>query len=412
MELAIFDKYRALLGPDVINPLFELASQLKGLKIVHVNSTKEGGGVAEVLQKMVPLMEALGLDVRWEVIEGNEPFFQCTKMFHNLLQGDESRELTDFLKTSYEKTNEANAARLKGVLAEADVVFIHDPQPLPLITHFPNRKGLWVWRCHIDLSSPSVSAWDYLKNFVCQYDAAIFSLKQYAPELPCPIFIVPPSIDPFSEKNREMSSDDVHLIYQEFGISLDHPVIIQVSRFDRFKDPVGVIEAYRIVRKFYPDVQLVLAGSEATDDPDGRAVLGEVRRAAGGDPAIHILLLPASAHRQINGLQRGANIVLQKSLKEGFGLTVSEALWKSKPVIGGNVGGIRLQIIDEVTGYLVDSPKEAAMRMIELLDKPKVGVSLGLNGRKLVREKFLIIRHLHDYLSLILQCRNKDASKA
>ncbi len=405
-----FDSYRQLLGSAVVDSLFELASPLKGMKVVHVNSTKEGGGVAEILSKMVPLMQALGLDASWETIEGNGEFFRCTKMFHNLLQGDTSDHLDDSLLRAYEQVNGTNAKKLT-MLDSADFVFIHDPQPLALITHFPERKGSWIWRCHIDLSAPCLSTWEYLNQFAHLYDASIFSMKKFARVQAHPIYIVPPSIDPFSEKNCELAEEDVVNVYKQLKIDLDRPVLLQVSRFDRFKDPIGVIQAYREVKQTHPDVQLVLAGSGATDDPEGDAVLKEVKAAAQDDKDIHILLLPATSHLTINALQRGADIILQKSIKEGFGLTVSEGLWKSKPVIGGNVGGICLQIIDGQTGFLVSSPEEAAIRILELLKSPQMGKKLGAEGRKLVMEKFLITRHLKDYLTILLECRNENTSK-
>ncbi len=287
------------------------------------------------------------------------------------------------------------------ILSDADIVFIHDPQPLGLLSHFPNRKGKWIWRCHVDLSSPSEAAWKYLKKHVDLYDASIFSVKEYVQKLPCPVYVVPPSIDPFSEKNIELDQEEIQHVYHHFKIDMSRPVILQVSRFDRFKDPLGVIEAYQIAKKSHPDLQLVLAGSEAIDDPESEVVLKDVQMKAVGDQNIHVLLLPPSSHRIINALQRGADIVLQKSLKEGFGLTVSEALWKSKPVIGGNVGGIPLQIIDRQTGFLVHTPKETAKCITKLLRNQKLAKQFGDAGKKLVKDKFLITRQLMDYLTIM-----------
>lgn len=398
--------YQILLGSEAVAPLFTLSSALQGAKIVHVNSTREGGGVAEILSKMVPLMTELGLDVEWTTIQGDGPFFQCTKMFHNKLQGEETADPTAALLKAYEKTNTENAIRLKTLLESADFVFIHDPQPLALIQHIPNRKGKWIWRCHIDLSNPSQSVWNYLKPYAAQYDAAIFSLEDFVQKLSCQTYIIPPSIDPFSEKNIELESDEIQNVYQKFEIDQKRPSLLQVSRFDRFKDPIGVIRSYRLAKTMHPDLQLILAGSGATDDPEGEAVLKKVQQEAANDPDIHILLLPPTSHRLINALQRGASIVLQKSLKEGFGLTVSEALWKSKPVIGGNCGGIRLQITDGQTGFLVDTPEEAAQRIAMLLKEPQIGRELGSKGKQRVKELFLITRHLKDYLTVLRQAIN------
>jgi len=393
--------YRSLLGSEAIEPLVQLASSLQGVRLVHVNSTLEGGGVAEILKEMVPLTKELGLDVEWVAIQGNEPFFRFTKQLHNLLQGQKIPEPDAASFRIYEQTNAENAVRLEDLLKNADVVFIHDPQPLPLLQNIPDRKGKWIWRCHIDLSSPSESTWDYLKKYIQLYDASIFSMKDFAQTLPHPVYFIPPSIDPLSEKNIELDEEEIHSVYRKFGIETTRPMVLQVSRFDRFKDPVGVIQSVRLARSAFPDLQLVLAGSGASDDPEGEIVFREALKEADNDPNIHLLLLSPDSHRIINALQRGASIVIQKSLKEGFGLTVSEALWKSKPVIGGNCGGIRLQVIDRETGFLVDTPMEAAQRIEFLLRNTQTALEMGLKGRQLVKEKFLITRHLKDYLTVI-----------
>lgn len=396
----ILDPYKSLLGAEVIDQLFQIAELLKGRKIVHMNSTREGGGVAEILSKMVPLMNALGINTRWEVIKGENEFFQCTKMFHNALQGRGMILPTPALLHTYEETNAKNAEELKDILQEADIVFVHDPQPLPLLSHFPKRNGKWIWRCHIDLSTPSRDSWRYLKKFVDQYDATIFSLEDFIQPLSHPIYLIPPSIDPFSEKNIELDPEEIAGVFKQFNIDTARPVITQVSRFDRFKDPIGVIAAYRLAKKFHPTLQMVLAGAGAADDPEGEAAYNEVKIAAKDDPDIHILLLPPSP-RIINALQRGSTIVLQKSVREGFGLTVTEALWKSKPVIGGNTGGIRLQLIDHLTGFLVHTPEGAAHRIRQLLQNPELATELGIKGKRLIKENFLITRHLREYLTLM-----------
>lgn len=393
--------YQRLLGRDSLRSLFELSDSLKRIKIVHVNSTKEGGGVAEILTQMVPLCRQLGMQVEWETIKGSQRFFRCTKMFHNLLQGEKIAEPDSCILKEYEKINRENAKSMKELLETADAVFVHDPQPLALIDHFPKRKGKWVWRCHIDLSSPSEETWGYLKKFVERYDASVFSMREFARTLAKPVYIIPPSIDPFSEKNKDLPLEEIKSVYLLFNIDLKRPILLQVSRFDRFKDPIGVIEAYRLAKKTHPDLQLVLAGGGAADDPEGDAVLREVKKAAAGDPDLFILLLPPTSHRVINALQRGASIVIQKSLKEGFGLTVSEALWKAKPVIGGDCGGIRLQIIDGKTGYLVDSSQKAGQRICELLENSQLAERFGSAGRDIVKDRFLITRNIKDDLTVI-----------
>lgn len=393
--------YTPIVGEDVIDHLRQLAEPLRGLKVVHVNSTRVGGGVAEILNKLVPLKTDLGIDTRWEIIQGEELFYQGTKNFHNGLQGTPVPTSDSFLR-NYERTNEANAEELRPVLEDADVVFIHDPQPLLLLKWCEGRRGKWVWRCHIDLSRPYRPVWKYLRTFAQEYDASIFSLADFAQPLPHTQYLIPPSIDPLSDKNMDLRADQIREICSEFDLDLERPLMLQVSRFDRFKDPTGVIRAYRLVKSFAPRLQLVLAGGGATDDPEGEIVLEEVRAEAEGDPDAHILLLPPDADTTINALQRAADIVLQKSVKEGFGLTVTEALWKGKPVIGGNTGGIRLQVIDHHTGFLVSSPEGAALRTRYLLQYPDEAHQMGLKAKEFVRENFLITRHLREYLSLMV----------
>ena len=393
------ERYALVAGQDVIEHLRQLAAPLRGLRFVHVNSTRVGGGVAEILNKLVPLMNELGLDTSWEVITGTKRFFECTKSFHNALQG-KPVELSESMLSAYEENNRENAERLRPILEEADVVFVHDPQPAPLLRLTPNRKGKWVWRCHIDVSHPYRPVWRFLRNFVAEYDASVFSLADFAQPLPHPQYLIAPSIDPLSAKNMELPETEVDAVFDRFGLDRDRPLILQVSRFDRFKDPVGVIHSYRLARKFIPTLQLVLAGGTATDDPESEIVLREVEAAAADDPDIHILLLPADSHRTINALQRAADIVLQKSIREGFGLTVTEALWKGKPVIGGNTGGIRLQVINHHTGFLVDTPEGAALRIRYLLYHRDKLEEMGWKAREFVRQNFLLTRHLSEYLAL------------
>jgi trehalose synthase len=286
------------------------------------------------------------------------------------------------------------------LLEEADFVFVHDPQPAALLAHCPQRRGKWVWRCHIDASHPFRPVWKYLKRWVAPYDASIFSLPEFAQPLPHPQYIIPPSIDPLNEKNCEVPAAEVREVFDRFSFDPDLPLILQVSRFDRFKDPLGVIEAYKLTARLTP-LQLVLAGGGASDDPEGEAVLEEVRQAAKGDPHIHVLLLPPDAHRTINALQRNATIVLQKSLREGFGLTVAEAMWKGKPVIGGDTGGIRLQVVNHYTGFLVRTPEGAALRIRYLLHRRDLLEEIGERAQRFVWENYLLTRHLREYLTLM-----------
>jgi len=398
---ALLDCYAKVAGADVISHLQQLSESLQGMTVVHVNSTREGGGVAEILHKLVPLMGELGIKTSWEVLTGDSDFYQCTKSFHNSLQGN-AVHIPEKLLRSFEKTNQLNAERLWPTLTEADLVIIHDPQPVPLLAMCPDRRGKWVWRCHIDISKPYRPVWKYLSPFVHGYDASIFSMPDFARPLPHPSYLIPPSIDPLSEKNMELPADEVLRIYSSFGIDPKRPVILQVSRYDRFKDPLGVVASYRMAKKFIPSLQLVLAGGGASDDPEGEEVYREVMEAVESDADAHVLLLPPDAHRTINALQRAADIVLQKSIREGFGLTVTEAMWKGKPVIGGDTGGIRLQVIDHHTGFLVNTPEGAASRIRYLLRRPQKLEEMGNKAMGLVRDNFLLTRHLREYLTLIV----------
>lgn len=395
----LLEKYVPIVGAEVIDHLRHLAEPLRGSRVVHVNSTREGGGVAEILSWLIPFKQELGLETSWEVIEGGPEFYQCTKSFHNGLQGAPVAIPPGQL-AAYEQTNRDNAERLRGLLSEADFVFIHDPQPAPLLHFCPEHKGKWVWRCHIDLSRPHRAVWKYLRDWVGSYDASIWSLADFAQPLPHPLYLIAPSIDPLSQKNRDLYPGEVDAVFDRHGLDPDLPLITQVSRYDRFKDPLGVIRSYQLAREYTP-LQLVLAGGGAADDPEGEEVLREVREAAGDDPNIHILLLPADSHREINALQRASTIVLQKSTREGFGLTVTEALWKGKPVIGGNTGGIRLQVINHQTGFLVSTPEGAALRIRYLLRNRDHLAEMGERGRALVLDNFLVTRHLREYLTLM-----------
>ncbi len=402
----LLEAYAGVTGRQVISQLLQLADHLKGMKVVHVNSTRVGGGVAEILEKLVPLSNELGLDTSWEVITGDDDFYQCTKAMHNGLQGH-SEPIDQRLLDAYEQTNRDNAEKMRPQLQEADFVFIHDPQPAPLFSLCPGRRGPWVWRCHIDASRPFRPVWRYLRQYVSDYNASIFSLPDFAQDLPHPQYIVPPSIDPLSDKNIDLPQEEIDEVREKFGIDPHRPLLLQVSRFDRFKDPVGVIKAYHLSRKFNPDLQLVLAGGTATDDPEGEEVLNKVKTAAGDDPDIKVLLLPPDAHRTINALQRAAHIIIQKSIKEGFGLTATEGLWKGKPIIGGDTGGIRLQVINYHTGFLVNTPQGAALRIRYLLHRRDRMEEMGAKARKFVLENFLLTRHLREYLTLMVGLLHK-----
>ena len=397
--MGLLEQYAQIVGEDVINHLRQLGAHLEGMKVVHVNSTREGGGVAEILHRLIPLKQELGIDARWEVITGSDLFFQCTKLMHNGLQGASVDLNEDHLK-EYERVNEANAETLGKTLEEADIVFVHDPQPAALLHFVPARRGRWIWRCHIDAGRPFRPVWKFLRNYVGTYHASIWSLSEFAQPLPHPLYLVAPSIDPLSEKNIDLEGDELTAMYHRWGLDPGRPIITQVSRFDRFKDPLGVIRAYRLVREFSP-VQLVLAGGGAADDPEGEEVIRQVRQSAGEDSDIHVLMLPSDDHRTINALQRISDIVIQKSTREGFGLTVTEAMWKGKPVIGGDTGGIRLQVVNHHTGFLVTSPEGAALRIRYLLKHRDILEEMGRKAHEFVLENFLITRHLREYLTLM-----------
>jgi trehalose synthase len=380
-----------------------LANKLRDKTLLHVNSTKAGGGVAEILQRMTPILQGLGIDTRWEIILGDERFFEITKKIHNALQGNEE-SISSEMWEHYHSINQQNGERLN---LDADCVFIHDPQPAPLYEF--RERGTWVFRCHIDVSNPLKSVYDQLARYCGGYHGIIFSVARFARAMGIDEFIIPPSIDPLSDKNRELTGEEIAEVMERLQIPLDRPIVLQVSRFDRFKDPIGVIKAFRMVKKYH-DCLLILAGSPATDDPEGQEVLDEVKGFAADDGDIRILLLPPFSDRDINALQRVATVVLQKSLKEGFGLTVSEAMWKGKPVVGGAVGGIPLQIIHGVTGFLVHSREGAAFRIRQLLSNPDMATAMGEKAREFVRANFLITRETRDYLSVWYALENRDQS--
>lgn len=390
-------QYADIVGEERIAVITRLARRLEGLRIVAVNSTRVGGGVAEMLAQEIPLFNELGIRARWEVIEGTPEFYQATKRIHNALQG-QAVEFPERLQQAYLAANRSNAERLD--LENADVVIIHDPQPAALIDCVP-RTCPWVWRCHIDASRPDRATWMFLRQFVAKYDASIFSLASFSKRLSHPQYLIAPAIDPLGDKNCPLEDAEISQTLARFGLDRSRPLIVQISRFDRFKDPVGVIKAFRMVRRHH-DARLVLAGGGADDDPEGAQVLQQVFEAAAADPDIVVLNLPPDSHRVINSLQRAASVIVQKSIKEGFGLTVAEGLWKGRPVIGGAVGGITLQVINYETGFLVHSPEGLAFRLRYLLDRPTMIEETGRRGREHVRHHFLLTRHLRDWLTLLL----------
>lgn len=396
----MFNQYVGISPKSDLLLLQMLGAKLHKRSFLHINSTRAGGGVAEILQRMIPILTELGIETRWEVIEGDTKFFDITKKIHNAIQGDIEKITDDMWQYHYE-VNRGNSEKLN---LEADAVLIHDPQPAPLVEF--RKKRLWIWRCHIDVSNPQKEVSDYLCRYCEKYDAAIFSVAKFTRAIGIDEFIVPPSIDPISEKNRELTDEEINETMDKFQIPTDRPIILQISRFDRFKDPIGVIKAYRIVKK-YNDCILILAGSPATDDPEGETVLNEVKEYAANNPDIYILLLPPFSDKDINALQRKATVIIQKSLKEGFGLTVSEAMWKGKPVIGGAVGGIPLQIIHGVTGFLVHSVEGSAFRIRQLLNNSEMSRRMGETGKEYVRKNFLITRQARDYLSIWYSMENK-----
>lgn len=400
----MLSRYSGIAPKSDLTMLKVLSEKLRAKTFLHINSTRAGGGVAEILQRMVPILEGLGIHVRWDVIEGDERFFDITKKLHNALQGN-AEIITDDMWQYHFEVNRRNAERMD---LNADAVLIHDPQPAPLIDF--KKGGKWIWRCHIDLSSPQADVFDNLRRYCERYDAAIFSVAKFARSMPLEEFIIPPSIDPLSDKNRKLSRQEVAETLDRLNISHDRPILLQVSRFDRFKDPIGVIKAYRIVKK-YNDCILVLAGSPATDDPEGAAVLEEVRELAAGDPDVHVLLLPPFSDKDINALQRVADVVMQKSVREGFGLTVSEAMWKGKAVVAGAAGGIPLQIAHGVTGFLVNSIEGAAFRARQLLNNPDLAKRMGEAAKEFVRTNFLITRQTRDYLGVWYAMENKGMSR-
>jgi trehalose synthase len=393
LGLHTLEQYEPLIGAAATDRINRKAESVRTQHVVHVSSTFYGGGVAELLTPLTLMMNATGIQTEWHMIQGTNAFFTCTKKLHNALQG-ESVQLPDLEKGIYERVAAENALRLN--LDDCDAVIVHDPQPLPLVRHFPNREMPWLWQCHIDLSSPTPAVWAYLRELVDDYDAAIFSLPEYGKNLKADQRFIMPAIDPFSAKNGELTDDEITECLTRYRIPTDRPLVAQVSRFDRWKDPLGVIEGFRMARK-QVDCRLVLLGNHALDDPEGDVILETIHSSV--DEGIIVITVDDPV--LVNALQRRAAVLLQKSIREGFGLTVTEAMWKGAAVIGGNVGGIRRQIRDGENGFLVNTVDEAAERIVQLLMDPKLRERLGTNAKETVRESFLISRLLEDWIDLL-----------
>lgn len=390
-------------GEEAVERLIAAAEPLRGARVLHINSTAFGGGVSELLQTQLGLLRHLGIDAVWQLIRGTEDFFAVTKAVHNGMQGAEV-DWNEAMQQTYRETLLDNAKELAD---SADFFFIHDPQPcalLSILEERSRRRGKWLWRCHIDTSTPDRDVWNFFVPFINRYDAAIFTMKEYrgsGVEGPRLAFITP-TIDPLSMKNTNFDPDTAYSVLRHYGVDRQRPIMLQVSRFDPWKDPLGVIDAYRLVKKDYPDVQLVMVGSMAHDDPEGWDFLAATQEHVGGDTDIHLLTnLEQVGNLEVNAFQRSATVVLQKSIREGFGLTVSEAMWKKKPVVGGNVGGIALQIVEGETGFLVDSVDECAARVGQLLADPGLRYRMGKAGKERVRDRFLSLRELEDHLLLM-----------
>ena len=389
------EDYRRVAPPGVVDIILMLSERVRGRRLLHLSGGRFGGGAAEILHTMVPMMTDLGVEAAWEITGGDPAFYATATTLQAALRGDE-RVLTDEALDHLIDMNRVNAKKLS---LEADLVLVHDVQPATLVQ---NRAavGRWVWRCHFDCSRPQRRAWSFLRPFVNQYDAAIFSLPAFARRLGVPKYVIYPSIDPLSEKNRELSPREIATTLSALGIAQDKPLLLQVGAFNAADDPLGVVNAYRMVKKHY-DVRLVLAGAVGVD-PESPSVLAEVREAAQRDPDILVRELPPDAHLQINALQRAATIVLQKAVRESFGLGAAEAMWKGKPVIGGFAGGLPHQIVYDVTGYTVHSVEGAAFRLRHLLNNRELIARMGAAGREHVRRSFLITRHLVDHMALLI----------
>lgn len=391
--------YTHIAGRGLIEEIRTLAEPLAGKKVLHISATAFGGGVSEILYTLVPLMRDAGLDAHWQVIIGREEFFNVTKLMHNSLQGAD-QTISDEQWEVFEAYNAMNAQSLEG---DWDAIIVHDPQPAGLRANDPEKARRWIWRCHIDLSAPNPETLERMLPLIRGYDASVWHLEQYVPAAldGGVVRTYPPAIDPLSPKNMALSPEDAAYVCDQFGIDTERPLICQVSRFDPWKDPIGVIDAYRLITEEVPEAQLALVGSMATDDPEGWEFFHETFRHADGDPDIKILNnLNNVGAIEVNAFQSQSDVVIQKSIREGFGLTVTEAQWKVRPVIAGDVGGIPLQIDDGESGYLVSSPEQAAQRTVEVLRDPELAKRIGRAGKERARERFLTPRLLRDWLQL------------
>ena len=389
------DDYRAVAPAGTVDFLRRLSERVRGRRLLNVSASREVGGVAEILSGLVPLLEEVGVEAPWESLEGDGSTAPMAARLHHALQGGEDRPP----ESVYEEFRAFTRARAARVELAGDMVVTHDVLPAGLVEARP-QEGMWVWRCHLDVSRPQRRVWTFLRQYVTKYDAAVFSLPAFAQRLPIPQFMIYPAIDPLGDKNRELDDAEIDAVLARLAVPPDKPILLQVARFDRFKDPLGVIDAYRLVKRQH-DCRLVLVGAAESDDPEGVELSADVREAASHDPDLHVLELRPAQRVEVNALQRAATIVFQKSTREGFGLGVAEAMWKSKPVIGGFAGGITAQIVYGVTGYTVNSVEGAAFRARQLLADPDLRARLGAAGRERVREHFLITRHLGDVLALM-----------
>jgi trehalose synthase len=402
--MARIEDYIPIVGKSSIDELFLLAEKLKGKSVQNINSTSVGGGVAEILRRMIPLLKELGVNVWWDVIKGDDRFFHITKKIHNSLHGVDL-EITKEEFDYFLQINRENSYEFSNY---GDIVFIHDPQPIAIVERKREIGRKWIWRCHIDFTSPKNETWEFLRSFIEKYDCAVFSAPSFSRKISIRQVLISPSIDPLSEKNKEIPEEKINEICERFGIDRRKPIITQISRFDYLKDPIGVIKAYRLVKE-HIDCQLVLAGGGATDDPEGMKVLEEVKNEANGDPDIHVLFLPPGSDIEINALQRASTVILQKSLREGFGLTVAEALWKGKPVVASAVGGIPLQIAHKYSGILTHTIEGTAFWIKQLINEPIFAKRLGENGREHIKNNFLITRHIREYLLLFLSMETSES---
>jgi trehalose synthase len=391
----LLKNYKEIVGKEVIDEIKKEAEPLRNKHVVNVNSAYEGGGVTEILSSLVPLMNDVGINTGWRFFKANPDFFTITKKFHNALQG-EKINFSTIKRSIYLETARLNRAYTH--IGQHDCVIIHDPQPLPLIKYYKKNNHPWIWRCHIDLSNPNKAVWSFLKKFIAKYDLMIVSSDSYRKKVPIEQRVIHPSIDPLSPKNKRLSENRIRKSLSDNGIKTDKPIITQISRFDKWKDPLGVIDSFRLIRRKV-NCRLVLMGSMASDDPEGQRIYEQVL-----DKVKHnrdIKIIHSENNVLVNALQRASSVVIQKSLREGFGLTVTEALWKSTPVVASNVGGIPLQVIDGKNGFLVNNAKECAEKAIWLLKHKKIAEKMGRAGREHVRKNFLITRHLHDYLKVL-----------